>query len=97
LFVQGCSSFSHTNKRLGQEPLQTKATFKITQDRGETQQKVLFILSLSGGGSRAAYFSTSIIQAIVYHIPTAVARFILSFIRNKNIFYCTEAGVFLHD
>ena len=64
LFMQGCSSFSHTNKRLGQEVLQTKATFKITQDRGETQQKVLFILSLSGGGSRAAYWSASIMLAM---------------------------------
>jgi NTE family protein len=64
LFMQGCSSFSHTNKKLQQEVLQTKATFKITQDRGETQQKVLFILSLSGGGSRAAYWSASIMLAM---------------------------------
>ncbi|MCP3900080.1 MAG: patatin-like phospholipase family protein, partial [Desulfobacteraceae bacterium] len=64
LFMQGCSAFSHTNKMLQQEVVQTKATFKIAQDRGETQQKVLVILSLSGGGSRAAYWSASIMLAM---------------------------------
>ena len=61
----GCSSFSHTNVALKQEdaPRATKASFTIQQDRGK-KEKVLFILSLSGGGSRAAYFSAATMLAL---------------------------------
>jgi recombinational DNA repair protein (RecF pathway) len=45
--INGCASFSHTNKRLKQPTTSTKATLHISEDRGK-KQKALFILSLSG-------------------------------------------------
>lgn len=69
-FLQGCTSFSATNKRLVQantiqSPTRaaTKASFVVEEDRG-SHQKALVILSLSGGGSRAAYWSASIMLAL---------------------------------
>jgi len=61
--INSCASFSHTNKRLKQPTTSTKATLHISEDRGE-KQKALFILSLSGGGMRSAYFSASIMLAL---------------------------------
>ncbi|MGY4830142.1 patatin-like phospholipase family protein [Sphaerotilaceae bacterium SBD11-9] len=64
--LAGCSSYSHTNKPL--EPLEpvamgasapapTRATFTVGGERGNP--RVLMFLALSGGGSRAAYFSAA--------------------------------------
>ena len=57
LFVAGCASFSSTNKSETsyQSPVRL-AQFKIERDRG-SGDKVLMVLALSGGGSRAAYLS----------------------------------------
>lgn len=51
--LSGCGTFSHTNTKLDQPiPINSKASFKVLEDRGN-HQKTLLILSLSGGGSRA--------------------------------------------
>jgi predicted acylesterase/phospholipase RssA len=55
----GCSTFASRNEALGDAPLpDTRASFVLTHDRGE--KDVLVLLALSGGGSRAAYFSGSV-------------------------------------
>lgn len=60
VLVSACSSFSHTNiKQPDTEPEPTRATFDITAGRGE-HPETLVIMSLSGGGSRAAYLSASV-------------------------------------
>jgi len=54
-----CSLNSHTNVALGLDtppPKVKRASFHVKVDRGD--DKTLFILALSGGGSRAAYFSS---------------------------------------
>ncbi len=57
--LAACSSFSHTNiKQEQDEPVQSRATFDVTTERGHDD--ALVILALSGGGSRAAYWSASI-------------------------------------
>jgi predicted acylesterase/phospholipase RssA len=59
--ISACSSFSATNVKgeAADSAAPTKATFKVSpEDRGRGD--TLVILSLSGGGSRAAYFSTSV-------------------------------------
>ncbi len=64
--VNGCgafSQFSHTNIKLVEPIVKSKASFTVSKDRGNNQ-KTLVILSLSGGGSRAAYFSASIMLAL---------------------------------
>jgi NTE family protein len=60
LFIAtGCATFSYDNTRLSEEKTKTtyegKATKIIHKTRGNPD--VLIILSLAGGGSRAAYFS----------------------------------------
>lgn len=56
----GCSTFAATNEPLSSSPPPLKkAQFKIEQDRGD-KQKSLVILALSGGGSRAAVLSSSV-------------------------------------
>ncbi|MCF6202303.1 MAG: patatin-like phospholipase family protein [Methylococcaceae bacterium] len=64
--LNGCgafSQFSHTNIKINQPIVKSKASFIVNEDRG-SHQKTLVILSLSGGGSRAAYFSASIMLAL---------------------------------
>jgi len=61
----GCSSFAYTNKKL--DPQQTqftnnRAQLTIERDRGE--DGTLFLLALSGGGSRASYFSAEVMLAL---------------------------------
>jgi len=60
IFLSACSSFSATNVKGTpadrQQP--TRATFDVSPQRGHPD--TLFILALSGGGSRAAYLSTSV-------------------------------------
>lgn len=56
--LAGCASFSHTNTPLRSDAERgSRATFQIEADRGN--HNVLVILALSGGGSRAAYFSAA--------------------------------------
>ena len=53
------TSFSHTNRKLPISKSElSQATFDFTVDRGDHPNKQ-FILALSGGGSRAAYYITS--------------------------------------
>lgn len=57
-WLTGCSPWlSYANKRIEKfdEPIYTRATFDIKDPRGK--KDVLVLLALSGGGSRAAYFS----------------------------------------
>jgi predicted acylesterase/phospholipase RssA len=63
--LTGCASYAYTNVRL-EAPggaHDTKATFSIKRDRG-AHTRTLGILALSGGGSRAAYFSASVMLAL---------------------------------
>jgi len=57
IFLTGCSTITASNKALINQktPYAGRATFEINEDRGRGD--VLMILSLSGGGSRAAYFA----------------------------------------
>jgi predicted acylesterase/phospholipase RssA len=59
IVLSGCTAYSHTNVRQP-DPVaeQTRATFNVTTDRG--RDDTLFILAFSGGGSRAAYWSASV-------------------------------------
>jgi len=61
--IYGCASFSHTNEPLTTSDTKTRAALHIVRDRGK-EQKTLFILALSGGGSRSAYFSASTMLAL---------------------------------
>jgi hypothetical protein len=57
----GCTSYSHTNEPLaaerGPQGARLRSTFSVDGQRGNP--RVLMFLALSGGGSRAAYFSAS--------------------------------------
>jgi NTE family protein len=59
LCLAGCTTFAYQNKPLdGAEARPGRASVNIAEDRGD--DGVLTILALSGGGSRAAYFSASV-------------------------------------
>lgn len=59
ILLSGCTSFAYTNKRMVPgETYNGKASFELKEDRGN--KNVLMLLALSGGGSRAAYFSGSV-------------------------------------
>lgn len=59
LLLFGCTSFAYTNKRITPNEIYSgRASFEIKEDRGN--KNVLTLLALSGGGSRAAYFSGSV-------------------------------------
>lgn len=58
--VAGCSTFSHVNKPLS--PGGRRATFELSEPRGVP--RVLVLLALSGGGSRAAVFAASVMQEL---------------------------------
>ena len=63
LLVSACSSFSHTNiKQSDIESEPGRATFDISAGRGDPG--MLVIMSLSGGGSRAAYLSASVMLGL---------------------------------
>ncbi len=55
LFLAGCANYSSTNK--GETPDQSPVRLAQFKIEGESRDKVLMVLALSGGGSRAAYFS----------------------------------------
>ncbi|MBI4682507.1 MAG: patatin-like phospholipase family protein [Nitrospirae bacterium] len=59
LTLGGCATFSYTNKELKHPVGRTKASLNVATDRG-SHEKALVILSLSGGGSRAAYWAASV-------------------------------------
>lgn len=67
--IAGCSSFAYYNNRdAGQpSPPESRATFNIRDDRGE--KEVLVLLALSGGGSRAAYFSGAVMLRLQQVFP----------------------------
>lgn len=67
--IAGCSSFAYYNNRdTGQpSPPESRATFNIRDDRGE--KEVLVLLALSGGGSRAAYFSGAVMLRLQQVFP----------------------------
>lgn len=58
--LQGCNTLAYTNSPLIEDsPSSTeRAGFELHADRGK-HDKTLFVLALSGGGSRAAYWSAS--------------------------------------
>ncbi len=59
---------SHTNEPLGEKyPPPGRATLKVTAERGNP--KVLVMLALSGGGSRAAYFSAGVMLRLQKIFP----------------------------
>ena len=64
--VNGCAYYSHTNKPLTPKSERARtpvrATFNIQDPRGN--EKVLVLLSISGGGSRAAYLGASAMLAM---------------------------------
>lgn len=64
--ANGCAYYSHTNKPLTpkaeKERTPVRATFDIKDPRGN--EKVLVLLSVSGGGSRAAYLGASVMLAM---------------------------------
>ncbi len=65
IFATGCSTFAYDNKEIpATQPTSAdnRAQFNIERDRGN--DGTLFILALSGGGSRAAYFSAQVMLAL---------------------------------
>jgi len=63
--ISGCSTFAFTNEKFSPQnntSLKNRAQFVIENDRGNDD--TLFILALSGGGSRAAYFSAEVMLAL---------------------------------
>lgn len=64
LVIVGCASYAYRNKLLKDinTPPETKANFKL-ESRGN-HTNVLGILALSGGGSRAAYWSASVMLSM---------------------------------
>ncbi|HYE34756.1 patatin-like phospholipase family protein [Methylocaldum sp.] len=70
-FQTGCTGYSATNISINQKAYEQKQdildklSFDIKVDRrGLGKKKAMVILALSGGGSRAAYFSTSVMFAL---------------------------------
>ena len=69
--LNGCAHYSHTNKPLspnaeeGRTPL--RATFDIQTPRGN--ERVLVLLAISGGGSRAAYLAASVMLGMETVFP----------------------------
>lgn len=62
--LSSCSMYSHTNVEITTEgPTTSKAAYDIHQPRGQSE-KTLVILALSGGGSRAAYWSSNVMLAL---------------------------------
>lgn len=64
-YLTGCASGAYTNVKKDSiaPPLETRASFSITRDRG-SHERTLAILALSGGGSRAAYWSAAVMLAL---------------------------------
>src|SRR5215510_8134374 len=66
--VTACSTFAYYNRRAEPSaPGANRATFDIRDDRGE--KSVLVLLALSGGGSRAAYFSGAVMLRLERVFP----------------------------
>jgi len=69
--ASGCTTFySHTNEPLGSRPPAPeagRASLAVTAERGNP--KVLVMLALSGGGSRAAYFSAAVMLKLQKLFP----------------------------
>jgi NTE family protein len=66
--IAGCSSFAYYNRPRDQSlPSTNRATLNIRDDRG--QKDVLVLLALSGGGSRAAYFSGAVMLRLQQVFP----------------------------
>lgn len=67
-FLQGCAltaHFAYTNTKLTPSaPTSTQASFEIRRGRAKQHGNVLVLLALSGGGSRAAYFSARTMLAL---------------------------------
>lgn len=59
--MSSCSTFSHTNERIEiapEQPPASQASFEVRGQRG--RDDLVVILTLSGGGSRAAWFAAAI-------------------------------------
>jgi predicted acylesterase/phospholipase RssA len=68
VLVAGCSLSAYTNTKLAAggppKPAAAQASFEIQTRPTKQQRDVLVLLALSGGGSRAAYFSARTMQAL---------------------------------
>lgn len=65
LLLQGCALFAYTNTKLGTPEIRApQASFAIAPRPVKREPRVLVLLALSGGGSRAAYFSARTMQAL---------------------------------
>jgi len=64
-YITGCASGAYTNVKKDNiaPPQETRASFSINRDRG-SHERTLAILALSGGGSRAAYWSAAVMLAL---------------------------------
>ncbi len=90
----GCALWSYNNKELkAKHPSSLeRATFEITEPRGN--EKVLVLLALSGGGSRAAYFSTSVmfrLQDFFHNIDLLKEVDVISSVSGSSLpaaYYC---------
>ena len=63
LMLSGCSCWGYGNRDKYDDDKEApfyRSTFKLDDNRGN--EDVLFLLALSGGGSRAAYFSTVVMK-----------------------------------
>ena len=64
----GLSPYSHTNiERRDPVVEPSRATLRVTPERG--RDDTLFVLALSGGGSRAAYWSANVMLALQTVLP----------------------------
>ena len=61
IVMTACTAYSHTNVRLSEsDSAPSKASKEINSERGKSD--TLVVLALSGGGSRAAYWSATAIS-----------------------------------
>jgi hypothetical protein len=66
--LAGCSTFAYYNRPSDPSlPSASRATFDVRDDRGA--RDVLVLLALSGGGSRAAYFSGAVMLRLQQAFP----------------------------
>jgi len=88
LLLSGCSLSAYQNRRLARNPgeASTKASTQITQPRGT--EDVLVALALSGGGSRAAYFSA----ASMLRLQTVLADEKIDLLKEVDVISSVSGG-----
>lgn len=88
LLLSGCSLSAYQNRRLAQNPAEEsiKASTSVTQPRGT--EDVLVALALSGGGSRAAYFS----GASMLRLQTVLADEEIDLLKEVDVISSVSGG-----